>query len=37
MKNVKKTVRKLDLFSLLKLFTPVFLLYAGGFVEKMIF
>jgi hypothetical protein len=37
MKNVKRTNRKFEIFSLLKLFTPVFLLYAGGFVEKMIF
>jgi len=37
MKNAKRMARRTDLFSILKLLTPVFLLWSGGFIEKMIF
>lgn len=37
MKNAKRIARRTDLFSILKLLTPVFLLWSGGFIEKMIF
>ena len=37
MKNVKRITKKADLFSLCKLFTPIFLIWTGGIIEKMIF